>query len=358
MRWLADFHLKNQKYQLTGGLFMKRTFIAIVLSIMLTFLCGCEGLSVIPSTTSEFTTSTAKMEVYEDSINELQQTTPKMPVDNVTEETTKTTTETHTTMVVTTEVTTAVTIECTDFVETDLEAPPMPTQAETESYSVYYVRTGDWFARIAGMYGIEMDYLALFNNMSVDDTIYPGDEIKIPSGYSIKSGNTKDSQAEGTDGLVQYGCETKTSYSASSSSFTNMEVASDVLTNQVAYIPPGGDFSWLRDVGPCTSSPYVESTGYSGGEVVMVYGGGICMTASALKVAAMRAGCVITETYPHSMPVAYNDRNKPDWKDYESAIDASGSDLCFYNPSQTTGLTIRVVTDRNSHTCMAELIPD
>ena len=354
---------------------MKRTFYAFVMIMALTLLCGCEGVRITETTTEEVATTTVMMEVYEDII----QHTTIATTEVVTETTSEIQTEEHTTEKMTetqtsaestseTTATTTIMVESTDQVEVTIEAPPMPTEVETLLYSVYYVQAGDWFSHIANMYGIDMDYLAQFNDMSVDDTIHPGDEIKIPIGYVMSDYSYDPVYNEPecsysnpitySDNLVKYGCDTKYSWTAGWASFYNMSVACDVLTNQVAYIPPGGSFSWLTDVGPCTSSPYVESSGYSGGEVVQVYGGGICMTASALKVAAMNAGCVITETHPHSMPVTYNDRSKENWELYESAIDASGCDLCFYNPSSTTGLTIRAYTDTNNGTCTVEMIPD
>ena len=356
---------------------MKRTFFTIVMIMVFTLLCGCEGVKDTNSTSEEVTTTAVKMEVYEDVIP---RTTDETTADVVTETTSETSTtelssettnETQTsTTVVTSELiaTTTIMVESTDPIEATLEAPPMPTETETLSYSIYYVQSGDWFSHIANIYGIDMYTLAQFNDMSVDDIIHPGDEIKIPVGYVMNDSsyepvyNEPDysygNQSTYSDGLVHYGCDTKYSWTAGWASFYNMSVASDVLTNQVAYIPPGGSFSWLTDVGPCTSSPYVESSGYSGGQVVQVYGGGICMTASALKVAAINAGCIITETHPHSMPVTYNDRSKENWELYESAIDASGCDLRFYNPSATTGLTIRAYTDMDNGTCTVELIPD
>lgn len=355
----------------------KKTFIAIAMFFVMIFLCGCEEKSV--TTDSSMTSTTiASMEVGEDSTNFEETTSQVSTTGKSTKNTTIKRTETTTDSVVTTTetdviVTTVAVIESTEvivYTSEILEVPTMPTQTETLSYSTYYVQFGDCLSRIAEMYGIDMNYLAQYNNMSVDNSIiYPGDTLLIPSGYVMQdyiyepiytdSDNySYNNQTTYSDGLVCYGAETKTSWTAGWNSFTNMEIASYVLTNQVAYIPPGGNFSWLRDVGPCTSSPYVEADGYSGGEVVSVYGGGICMTASALKVAAIRAGCIITETHPHSMPVTYNDRSNPDWALYESAVDASGCDLCFYNPSSTTGLTILVYTDRYAGTCTAELIPD
>jgi LysM repeat protein len=259
-------------------------------------------------------------------------------------------------------------IEVTEAEEV-LDNPPMPTDMNS-SYIEYYVSPGDCLSVIASEWGISTNYLAEYNGIGVNDSISPGQVLRIPDEYASNGTTHQQPQmvaelddsvpvlSAASDGLVCYGAETKKSTSASANSFTNMEIASGVLTNEVAYIPPGGDFSWLRDVGPCTGPPYIESTGYNGGKSVQVYGGGICMTASALKVAAMRAGCIITETHIHFLPVPYNSRDYDGWQDYESTIDASGLDLKFRNPSYTTGLTIRVYTDKNNKTCTAELIPD
>lgn len=270
--------------------------------------------------------------------------------------------------------TTVTTMVTTGEKEEILENPPfecIPTEPDTGLY--YEVKSGDSWKYIASIYLINPDYLARFNGKETSDILYPGDILFIPDefipvnqmdeeeistpDYSVLANGT-DSDVH-SDGIVNYGSDTKVSPSAAPSSFTNMEIAAGVLNDTVSYIPPGGTFSWLDDVGPCTSKPYVLATAYNSGKVTKAYGGGICMLASALKVAAWKSGCVITETHPHSLPVPYNPReNNPDWRAYESTIDASGQDLKFYNPSKTTGLTISAYVDTNKHTCTVELIPD
>lgn len=354
---------------------MKKTFIFIIMSAVLVLFCGCNEKTV--KTSNQEPTTTYVMEARGFSIDFEEPVTNESVTQESTESTSvslaeKMTESESTTTEVTVLTTETSAVEVTEIQYTLPEPETVVAQTAVLQYATYTVQEGDWLCNIAENYGIDMYTLAQFNNMSVEDTILPGDELLIPDGYvwqnnyyydeptyyepySVTYDNSNNSYS---DGLVQYGCDTKYSWSAGWASFHNMEVASEVLTNQVAYIPPGGYFSWLNDVGPCTSWPYVEAGAYNGNEVISATGGGICMTASALKVAAINAGCIITESHPHSMPVGYNDRSNPDWALYESAIDASGCDLCFYNPSSTTGLKIRVYTDINSGTCTAELIPD
>ena len=352
---------------------MKNTLLFIITSVVLALFCGCSEESVKSNNqepTTNYVMEARSFSVdYEEPVTRAS-TTQKSTEASTTITTEQTTESESTTTEVTVNVTETTAVQTTEIQYTLPEPETVAVQNAVLQYATYTVQEGDWLSQIADSYGIDMYTLAQFNNMSVEDTILPGDKLLIPSGYTWQCDYSYDEptyyepdysynnqSSSYSDGLVHYGCDTKYS-SAGWASFHNMEVASNVLTYQVAYIPPGGDFSWLRDVGPCTSDPYVEAGAYNGNEVISATGGGICMTASALKVAAMNAGCIITETHPHSMPVGYNDRSNPDWALYESAIDASGCDLCFYNPSSTTGLTIRVYTDINSGSCTAELIPD
>ena len=353
----------------------KRFIVSFTMFIVMVLFCGCEGVPV--TSNNEEPTKVAAMESNDFSFDFEEPTSRIATIEKSTKVTTtakmteNTTKMTETTVKVTTALATTTVTESSEMSYTLPEPGPVATQTAVISYSTYTVQEGDWFSKIANSYGIDMYTLAQFNNMSTEDIILPGETIKIPDGYYYQGDyayeeptyyepnySYDNSQYSYSDGLVQYGCETKYSWSAGWASFHNMEVASDVLTNQVAYIPPGGDFSWLRDVGPCTDYPYVEAGAYNGNEVISATGGGICMTASALRVAAENAGCVITVVNPHSMEVSYNPRNYDGWEKYEAAIDASGCDLCFYNPSSTTGLYVRVYTDINSGTCTAELIPD
>ena len=371
--WFADYPLNTPNDEMMGGHHMKKTLVFIITSIVLVLFCGCSE-EPVKSNNNQEPTTTYVMEVRSFSIDHEDPVTKTTTTQNSTKATSTSITE-HTIESESTTAEETVRVTETTVVETtEIQSLPEPETVAVQNavlqYATYTVQEGDWLSKIADSYGIDMYTLAQFNNMSVEDTILPGDKLLIPSGYTLQYDYSYDEptyyepdysynnqSSSYSDGLVHYGCDTKYS-SAGWASFHNMEVASNVLTYQVAYIPPGGDFSWLRDVGPCTSDPYVEAGAYNGNEVISATGGGICMTASALRVAADNAGCVVTVANTHSMEVSYNPRSYEGWEKLEAAIDSSGCDLCFYNPSSTTGLTIRVYTDINSGSCTAELIPD
>ena len=384
----------------------KMSFVLFVLAMLMLF-CSCgkapEGhqyeedeLVIITDSTEETTSVTTETEKNRlvrkesETSKRKQETAPKVPSNTTYTVATETTDKKQ--WKETTKIAEKKDISTTVSTTGSFKATETTTIQETMIYLdspgyMYVASGGESLAQIAELYGCDVKYLGRFNSINTTEVLNKGVCVMIPEGYQPRESTTEtiqtleappmpevsdnevmyDYNAEPTfeippvmdsDERVQYGAETKTSWSAGYNSFTNMEIACDVLTNTVAYIPPGGSFSWLNDVGPCTSSPYVISNGYSGGKVVQVYGGGICMTASALKVAAWRAGCIITETHVHGLPVPYNSRDYEGWEDYESTVDASGVDLKFYNPSQTTGLRINAYVDWENCSCTVELIPD
>lgn len=68
------------------------------------------------------------------------------------------------------------------------------------SDKVYVVQAGDSLTKIAEDYNISLEDLATFNKLNIDNTIYPGDKIIIPSVYSIES----DTQASRKDDIEDY----------------------------------------------------------------------------------------------------------------------------------------------------------
>ncbi len=65
---------------------------------------------------------------------------------------------------------------------TDPPATQMPPATENQ---VYVVKSGDSVNKIAEQFGITSEELAQANDMSVNDTIHPGDELIIPGGTVV-----------------------------------------------------------------------------------------------------------------------------------------------------------------------------
>lgn len=84
----------------------------------------------------------------------------------------------------------------------------------------------------------------------------------------------------------------------------NMLLAAGAINGTV--IPPGGEFSFNRTVGPRTAERgYVESLSIYGDNWVPDIGGGVCRTATLLRHAVMKAGLKVTEKNSHGLPVSY-----------------------------------------------------
>ena len=365
---------------------MRTSLLALMMSLLMCFVCGCntydgEQFSLAPIATATMTEVEGSTTVVPlESLYSTEVTTAITTMSNVDVQETTTQFMANTTTLATTTVNSSTT--STSNTTTTNTAKVTSSRTATSTYantttttyytthkmqngdSLYTVRAGDSLYSIAELYGCDVYELMLVNDLYFDSVILPGDVLIIPGGYLDLEAPLSTEEAYNIelvpsvdDGLVGYGYGVKRSWAAGDASFTNMSISAEVLTNTVGYIPPGGNFSWLRDVGPCDGPPYVLSDGYSGDTVIQVYGGGICMMASAVKSAAINAGCIITETHPHSMPVVYNPRDHDGWELGESAINAGSEDLCFYNPSATTGLYIQAWVNWEARECSVELIP-
>lgn len=99
------------------------------------------------------------------------------------------------------------------------------------------------------------------------------------------------------------------------------------LINGITLLP-GEEFSFNQKVGPRTEANdfYVAPT-ISGGKYVDDYGGGVCQVSTTLYIAALRAGCKVTERHKHTYPSEY----VMDGADATVAYDTK--DLKFVNTS-------------------------
>lgn len=86
---------------------------------------------------------------------------------------------------------------------------------------------------------------------------------------------------------------------------SNMELSLSRINGTV--IEPGQVFSYNDTLGDSTNpdNGWLPANGIAGGELVQMYGGGICQTSSTLYVAVLKAGLDIVERHCHSMVSTY-----------------------------------------------------
>jgi hypothetical protein len=85
---------------------------------------------------------------------------------------------------------------------------------------------------------------------------------------------------------------------------SNMLLAANAINGTV--IPPGGEFSFNKVVGPRTAERgYVESLSIYGDNWVPDIGGGVCRTSTLLHHAVLKACLKVTERNSHGLPVSY-----------------------------------------------------
>lgn len=340
---------------LKGGTKMKKTTIALfmLISLVTVLFCGCGieaklyeddgGNTVVTQATidskNEIAIETETVEMIQSTINKRIETSI----------------ETSGTVTVSSEMNPeTVTTELADKstyiaqVETtviQVQTTPVPVQVSAQAPAVdagtpYHVKYGDTLYALASRCkneqgeAISVDYLLQFNHWT-DDSMYEGDILFIPSGYTLQENTEYTPEPEVEQSALQYievyGEHSNTSYTAGWNSFENMIAACNVLNGMT--IPANSTFSWLNDVEPYSSPNYVTADCYYGDTVIQDYGGGICMVSSTLKVAAYNAGLSIIASSPHSMPVSYVNRQTEDWQFLEAAVDSgSGMDLVIYNP--------------------------
>ncbi|OIQ11715.1 VanW family protein [Neomoorella thermoacetica] len=84
----------------------------------------------------------------------------------------------------------------------------------------------------------------------------------------------------------------------------NIRLAAGTLDG--LWLPPGGEFSFNRTVGPRTPDRgYRDALVVEEGNFVPGTGGGVCQVSSTLYNVALLAGLTITERQPHGLPITY-----------------------------------------------------
>ena len=87
----------------------------------------------------------------------------------------------------------------------------------------------------------------------------------------------------------------------------NMRLAMQKMDQNV--IGPGETYSFNGATGDTTTAEggWVQSGGWMGGELVPMYGGGICQASTVLYNCALLSGLEIVERYCHMQPSSYAD---------------------------------------------------
>lgn len=136
---------------------------------------------------------------------------------------------------------------------------------------------------------------------------------------SIKIGNNFPKESYGISHLLGVG---KSKYLGSiNSRVHNLALAAEKINGTL--VAPGEEFSFLKTVGPISSSTGFQ-TAYviSEGRTVLGEGGGVCQTSTTLFRAMLNSGLPITARYPHAYRVSYYEQDAP-----------AGLDASVYYPS-------------------------
>lgn len=107
----------------------------------------------------------------------------------------------------------------------------------------------------------------------------------------------------------------------------NVALAADKLAGTV--LEPGAIFSMNAALGPYTRARgYREGPTYSGNEIIVTIGGGVCKVSTALYNVAILANLEIVERHPHEMPVPYVHPGQ------DATVSDRACDLKFLNNSE------------------------
>lgn len=192
-------------------------------------------------------------------------------------------------------------------------------EVDNQAKSSYTVQQGDSWYRISRKFGVTTYSLAKLNGRTINDTIFPGEKLAIPT----KSGESHDFTSGGIKSTITLYTSTGTA------SWTNIKLAATKLNGLT--LTPGKVFSWAEVMGPCGKDQgYVLAGAYSNGKPSTAYGGGICFVSTCLMQTARAANLQILEKHDHSLPVKYASRGN------EASVSYGSWDLKFKNTTNET----------------------
>lgn len=192
-------------------------------------------------------------------------------------------------------------------------------EVDNQAKSSYTVQQGDSWYSISRKFSVTTYGLAKINGRTINDTIFPGEKLAIPT----KSGESHDFTSGGVKSAITLYTSTGTA------SWTNIKLAATKLNGLT--LTPGKVFSWAEVMGPCGKDQgYVLAGAYSNGKPSTAYGGGICFVSTCLMQAARAANLQILEKHDHSLPVKYASRGN------EASVSYGSWDLKFKNTTNET----------------------
>ena len=137
----------------------------------------------------------------------------------------------------------------------------------------------------------------------------------------------------------------------SGNSWYNAKLAAASIDGLV--LQPGEEFSWLdpKRVGDCgRGSGYKAGIGITRHGPVLDYGGGICVTSTALYQCENAAGLTTLERHSHSRGVSYAVTGE------DSAINAGSLDLKFRNDTESVAtFSVEINDSLRTLTCTCKL---
>lgn len=186
-------------------------------------------------------------------------------------------------------------------------------------YQYYVVQQYDSWSAIANYLDVDVYQLAAANGCTIYDVICAGDELFIPNPYvDYTQGNnyiqkTSYSQEPVYDNQTYSNSNSGTCLSSvtlwsapDSASWNNIMLSLGTLNGMT--LAPGETFNWDYYLGWQTINAnygYQEAPVFVGTEVDYDFGGGVCVTSTALFQAARDAGMNIVERHDHSRSVGY-----------------------------------------------------
>ena len=192
------------------------------------------------------------------------------------------------------------------------------SNTKTTAKTSYTVQAGDSWYSIAKKFGITSTSIANINGRTINDTIYEGETIAIPT----KSGETHNMSSSVLSSITLY----NTPYG---NSWYNIQLAASKLNG--LQVKSGESFSWASYMGACGKEQgYLEAGVYQNGKPAKDYGGGVCFVSTCLMQSARAAGLEINEKHDHSNPVSYAARGD------EASVSYGAWDMRFTNTTNST----------------------
>lgn len=192
------------------------------------------------------------------------------------------------------------------------------SNTQTTAKTSYTVQAGESWYSIAKKFGVTSTSIANINSRTINDTIYAGETIAIPT----KSDEAHNMSPSVLSSITLYN-------NPYGNSWYNIQLAASKLNG--LQVKSGESFSWASYMGACGKEQgYLEAGVYQNGKPAKDYGGGVCFVSTCLMQSARAAGLEINEKHDHSKPVSYAARG------YEASVSYGAWDMRFTNTTNST----------------------